>query len=217
MSELFQFLLLHFRWASLKCAKTTEWRDVQIHKWHKPMVMCLPNFCLTYLHVFAKSALPWAACTCNTWWDFSQDGMDANCGIFWEDKAGVPSDLLWFKSDTQAQFGHPILLQQFEVWTQCQAKGPGDPLYKPIVFSGVTRSFFGTIPPLEEKHLHQTPTSGKLFLRNFYDHQLLYLCPADDLPVFLVLWLLEHLCTANGLHRFSINGTYNTVWHIYII
>lgn len=74
------------------------------------------------------------------------------------------SDLLWFKSDTQAQFGHPILFQQFEVWTQCQAKCPGNPFYKPIVFSGVAGSIFGTIPPLQEKHLHQTRTSGKPFL-----------------------------------------------------
>lgn len=131
------------------------------------------------------------------------------------------SDLLWVKGDTQAQFGHPILFQQFEVWTQCQAKCPGNPFYKPILFSGVTGSIFGPIPPLQEKHLHQTRTSGKPFLTNFSNIekkiQHLYLCPADDLSVFFILWLLEHLRTANGLHRFSINGTYNTVGHKYII
>lgn len=42
------------------------------------MVMSLPNICLTYLHVFAKSALPWTACTCKKWWDFNQDSVDAS-------------------------------------------------------------------------------------------------------------------------------------------
>lgn len=38
-----------------------------------------------------------------------------------------------------------------------------------------------------------------------------YFCPADDLSVLFVFWLLKHLCAADGLHGFPIDGTYNSV------
>lgn len=50
----------------------------EMYKYTKGTSQWWPNFCLTYLHVFAKSALPWGACTCNTWWDFNQDSVDAS-------------------------------------------------------------------------------------------------------------------------------------------
>lgn len=66
------------------------------------------------------------------------------------------TDLLRFKRDPQAQFGHPVLLQQLEVRTQRQAKGSGDPLHEPIVFGRVTCSSFGLSGPLQEEDLRQT-------------------------------------------------------------
>lgn len=133
----------------------------------------------------------------------------------------ILSDLLRFKSDTQPQFGHPVLFQQFEVWTQCQAKGPSDPLHEPVVFSGVTRSCFGMIPPLQVEDLHQNIHTNVKTGHSFrwtvdISHRSSYFCPADDLPVFFVFWLLEHLRTADGLHGFPIDGTYNSVRHKHI-
>lgn len=137
----------------------------------------------------------------------------------------ILSDLLRLKSHTQPQFGHPILFQQLEVWTQCQAKGPSDPLHETVMFSGVSRSSFGTIPPLQEEHLHQTYTlikRGNILLWTsvdvfFFKNHYIYFCPADDLPIFFVFRLLEHLRTADGLHGFPINGTYNSVGQKHII
>lgn len=51
-----------------------------------------------------------------------------------------------------------------------------------------------------------------MFLKNH-----IYFCPADDLPIFFVFRLLEHLRTADGLHGFPINGTYNSVGQKHII
>lgn len=140
----------------------------EIRKQHKPTVMCLPVFCILLLHGihFLCTVRFWAASFCSQRLN-SALTVAAHIAGFWEDKVDGLSDLLWFKSDTQAQFGHPILFQQFEVWTQCQAKGSGDPFYKPIVFRGVTRSVFGPMPPLQEEHLHQISKSGKLPLGDF--------------------------------------------------
>lgn len=45
-----------------------------------------------------------------------------------------------------------------------------------------------------------------------YDMDLYtYFCPANDLSIFFVLWLLEHLGAADGLHGFPINGAYNSL------
>lgn len=65
------------------------------------------------------------------------------------------------------------------------------------------------------QHIHININKGRepfqIFLVFQTDH--LYFCPADDLPIFFVFKFLEHLCTANGLHGFPINGTYNSVEH----
>lgn len=66
------------------------------------------------------------------------------------------TDLLRLKGDPQAQLGHAVLLEQLEVWTQCQAEGSGYPLQEPVVFSRITCTSFGLRGPLQEEDLHHT-------------------------------------------------------------
>lgn len=66
------------------------------------------------------------------------------------------TDLLRLKGDPQAQLGHAVLLEQLEVWTQCQAEGSGYALQEPTVFRRITCASFWLRRPLQEEDLHQT-------------------------------------------------------------
>lgn len=57
------------------------------------------------------------------------------------------------KSDPQPQFSHAVLLQQLQVWTQGQAKCPGDALCKSALFGGVGHSSLGIVSSHQEEHL----------------------------------------------------------------
>lgn len=87
------------------------------------------------------------------------------------------------------------------------------------MFSRVGRSSFGMISPLQEEHLRKTRKRRKCKRRGQFQMLLfevnnqMYFCPADDLSIFFVFWLLEHLRTDDGLHGFPINGTYNSGGH----
>ena len=50
-------------------------------------------------------------------------------------------------------------------------------------------------------------------LCSYFKQIIMYFCPADDLSIFFVFWLLEHLNTADGLHGLPINGANDTGGH----
>lgn len=54
---------------------------------------------------------------------------------------------------------------------------------------------------------------GHRYMLLLYMHHHTYFCPADDLPIFFVFWLLEHLHAADGLHGFPIDGANNSEGH----
>lgn len=62
------------------------------------------------------------------------------------------------------------------------------------------------------KHSDKCKRKKRQFQIDFkcYFYHCTYFCPPDNLPVFFVFWFLEYLCTADGLHGFSIDGAYNS-------
>ena len=67
--------------------------------------------------------------------------------------------LVRVQGDPQAQLGHAILLQQFEVWAQRHAERPSHVLRQPAVVGRITQTV-GLVFTLEEEHLQEPQVSG---------------------------------------------------------
>ena len=57
------------------------------------------------------------------------------------------------EGDAEPQFGHPVLLEQFQVRAKRQAEGTGDPLREPAVLGRVTQTALWIGVSLEKEYL----------------------------------------------------------------